>query len=150
MLTVTELLQELIRFDTTNPPGNEAACIDFLRAQLDEVGCETQTYEREPGRPNLVSRLSGGDAQPLLLQGHVDVVTTALQDWQHPPFAGVLEDGYVWGRGALDMKAGVAMLVIGAVASRDVAAEQKSIGVAACTPMSANRFAVAGIRLTSS
>ena len=111
MLTVTELLQELIRFDTTNPPGNEAACIDFLRAQLDEVGCETQTYEREPGRPNLVSRLSGGDAPPLLLQGHVDVVTTALQDWKHPPFAGVLEDGYVWGRGALDMKAGVAMLV---------------------------------------
>ena len=75
------------------------------------MGCETQTYEREPGRPNLVSRLSGGDAQPLLLQGHVDVVTTALQNWQHPPFAGVLEDGYVWGRGALDMKAGVAMLV---------------------------------------
>ena len=111
MLTVTELLQELIRFDTTNPPGNEAACIDFLRAQLDEVGCETQTYEQVPGRPNLVSRLPGGEAPPLLLQGHVDVVTTALQDWKHPPFAAVLEDGYVWGRGALDMKAGVAMLV---------------------------------------
>ncbi len=111
MLSVVELLRELIRFDTTNPPGNEAACIDFLRAQLDEVGCETQTYEQEPGRPNLVSRISGGDAPPLLLQGHVDVVTTALQDWQHPPFAGVLDDGYVWGRGALDMKAGVAMLV---------------------------------------
>ena len=111
MLTVTELLQQLIRFDTTNPPGNEAACIDFIRAQLEEVGCETQTYEQEPGRPNLVSRLPGGNAPPLLLQGHVDVVTTALQDWRHPPFAGVLEDGYVWGRGALDMKAGVAMLV---------------------------------------
>ena len=111
MLTVTELLQELIRFDTTNPPGNEAACIDFLRAQLDEAGCETETYEQEPGRPNLVSRLAGGDAPPLLLQGHVDVVTTALQNWKHPPFAGVIEDGCVWGRGALDMKAGVAMLV---------------------------------------
>jgi acetylornithine deacetylase/succinyl-diaminopimelate desuccinylase-like protein len=111
VLTVTELLQELIRFDTTNPPGNEAACVDFLRAQLDEVGCETETYEQEPGRPNLVSRLTGGDAPPLLLQGHVDVVTTALQKWQHPPFAGVIEDGCVWGRGALDMKAGVAMLV---------------------------------------
>ena len=110
-LTVTELLQELIRFDTTNPPGNEAACIDFLRGQLEAVGCETQTYEQEAGRPNLVSRLAGGDAGPLLLQGHVDVVTTALQDWHHPPFGGVLEDGYVWGRGALDMKAGVAMLV---------------------------------------
>jgi acetylornithine deacetylase/succinyl-diaminopimelate desuccinylase-like protein len=111
VLSVVELLQELIRFDTTNPPGNEAACIDFLRAQLEEAGCETQTYEQEPGRPNLVSRLAGGDAQPLLLQGHVDVVTTAQQEWRHPPFAGVVEDGHVWGRGALDMKAGVAMLV---------------------------------------
>jgi acetylornithine deacetylase/succinyl-diaminopimelate desuccinylase-like protein len=111
VLSVTELLQELIRFDTTNPPGNEAACIDFIRRQLQEAGCETQTYEQEPGRPNLVSRLPGGDAPPLLLQGHVDVVTTVGQDWTHPPFDGRLEDGYVWGRGALDMKAGVAMLV---------------------------------------
>jgi acetylornithine deacetylase/succinyl-diaminopimelate desuccinylase-like protein len=111
VLSVVELLQELIRLDTTNPPGNEAACVDFLRAQLDEVGCETETYEQEPGRPNLVSRLTGGDAPPLLLQGHVDVVTTALQNWKYPPFAGVIEDGCVWGRGALDMKAGVAMLV---------------------------------------
>jgi acetylornithine deacetylase/succinyl-diaminopimelate desuccinylase-like protein len=110
-LTVVELLQELIRFDTTNPPGNEAACIDFVRARLEEAGCETETYEKEPGRPNLVSRLAGGDAPPLLLQGHVDVVTTAGQTWTHAPFEARLEDGHVWGRGALDMKAGVAMLV---------------------------------------
>jgi acetylornithine deacetylase/succinyl-diaminopimelate desuccinylase-like protein len=111
VLTVTELLQELIRFDTTNPPGNEAACIAFVRGLLEEEGCETQTYEQEPGRPNLVSRLAGGDAPPLLLQGHVDVVTTAGQEWTHPPFEGRLENGEIWGRGALDMKAGVAMLV---------------------------------------
>ena len=111
MLTVTELLQELIRFDTTNPPGNETACIEFVRAQLEEAGCETTVYAKDPARPNLVSRLPGGDAPPLLLQGHVDVVTTAGQSWTHPPFEGRLEDGHVWGRGALDMKAGVAMLV---------------------------------------
>jgi acetylornithine deacetylase/succinyl-diaminopimelate desuccinylase-like protein len=111
VLTVTQLLQELIRFDTTNPPGNETACIAFLQGLLEEVGLETQLYEKEPGRPNLVSRLAGGGAQPLLLQGHVDVVTTAGQAWTHPPFEGRLEDGYVWGRGALDMKAGVSMLV---------------------------------------
>jgi acetylornithine deacetylase/succinyl-diaminopimelate desuccinylase-like protein len=111
VLTVTELLQELIRFDTTNPPGNETACIEFVRAQLEEVGCETTIYAKDPARPNLVSRLSGGSAPPLLLQGHVDVVTTAGQDWTHPPFEARLEDGHVWGRGALDMKAGVAMLV---------------------------------------
>jgi acetylornithine deacetylase/succinyl-diaminopimelate desuccinylase-like protein len=111
VLTVTELLQELIRFDTTNPPGNETACIEFVRAQLEEAGCETTIYAKDPARPNLVSRLSGGSAPPLLLQGHVDVVTTAGQDWTHPPFEARLEDGHVWGRGALDMKAGVAMLV---------------------------------------
>ena len=65
-----------------------------------------------PGRPNLVLRVRGrGDAPPLLLQGHVDVVTTANQRWQHPPFGGELVDGWVWGRGALDMKSGLAMMV---------------------------------------
>ena len=111
MLTVTELLQALIRFDTTNPPGNETACIEFVRAQLEEAGCETRIYAKDPARPNLVSRLSGGSAPPLLLQGHVDVVTTAGQAWTHPPFEGAARGGYMWGRGALDMKAGVAMLV---------------------------------------
>ena len=110
-MNVVELAQSLIRFDTTNPPGNEAECIEFVRGLLEEAGCETQTFERVPGRPNLVARLEGGDAPPLLLQGHVDVVTTSGQRWTHPPFEGRLVDGYVWGRGALDMKGGVAMLV---------------------------------------
>ncbi|HWL32402.1 MAG TPA: M20/M25/M40 family metallo-hydrolase [Gaiellaceae bacterium] len=111
MLTVTELLRELIRFDTTNPPGNETDCIEFVRSQLEDAGCETTIHAKDSTRPNLVSRLSGGSAPPLLLQGHVDVVTTAGQVWTHPPFEARLEDGHVWGRGALDMKAGVAMLV---------------------------------------
>jgi acetylornithine deacetylase/succinyl-diaminopimelate desuccinylase-like protein len=110
-LSAVGLLRELIRFDTTNPPGHEAVCIEYLRELLEEAGCETQIYARDPARPNLVSRLPGGDAPPLLLQGHVDVVTTAGQRWTHPPFEGRLEDGCVGGRGALDMKAGVAMLV---------------------------------------
>ena len=110
-MTPVELLQQLIRFDTTNPPGNEAPCIDFLRGLIEDAGVATELYAKEPGRPNLVARLGGGDAPPLLLQGHVDVVTTAGQRWSRPPFAGELVDGYVWGRGALDMKGGVAMLV---------------------------------------
>jgi acetylornithine deacetylase/succinyl-diaminopimelate desuccinylase-like protein len=110
-VTTVELLQQLIRFDTTNPPGNEAACIEFVRDLLGDVGVEAQLYAKEPDRPNLVARLPGGDAQPLLLQGHVDVVTTAGQPWSRPPFAGELVDGYVWGRGALDMKGGVAMML---------------------------------------
>jgi acetylornithine deacetylase/succinyl-diaminopimelate desuccinylase-like protein len=110
-LSPGELLQRLIRFDTTNPPGNEADCIEFLRALLAESGIEAEVYAKVPGRPNLVARLAGGDKPPLLLQGHVDVVTTAGQNWMRPPFGGELVDGYVWGRGAVDMKGPVAMLV---------------------------------------
>ncbi len=67
---------------------------------------------KDAGRPNLVARLKGrGDAAPLLLQGHVDVVTTAHQDWQYPPFDAVEVEGFIWGRGALDMKSGVAMML---------------------------------------
>jgi acetylornithine deacetylase/succinyl-diaminopimelate desuccinylase-like protein len=111
-VTPVELLQRLIRFDTTNPPGNEAECVGFLRALLEEAGCETELYAKEPERPNLVTRLPGaGSAPPLLLYGHVDVVTTVAQPWSRAPFGGELVDGYVWGRGALDMKGGVAMLV---------------------------------------
>jgi acetylornithine deacetylase/succinyl-diaminopimelate desuccinylase-like protein len=111
-VTPVELLQQLIRFDTTNPPGNEAECIAYLRRLLEDAGCDVELYAKDPARPNLVSRLRGrGDRAPLLLQGHVDVVTTAAQDWTRAPFGGELVDGWVWGRGALDMKGGVAMMV---------------------------------------
>jgi acetylornithine deacetylase/succinyl-diaminopimelate desuccinylase-like protein len=106
-----DLLQRLLRFDTTNPPGAERACIEWLQGLLDAAGLDTRVVAADPERPNLVARLPGeGAAAPLLLQGHVDVVTTAGQRWSHPPFGGVVEDGFVWGRGALDMKGGVAMM----------------------------------------
>jgi acetylornithine deacetylase/succinyl-diaminopimelate desuccinylase-like protein len=112
MTDVTTLLQELIRFDTTNPPGNEEACVAHVESLLHAHGVETERYERTPGRPNLVARHAGSKQQPpLLLYGHVDVVTTAGQRWTHPPFGAEVHDGVLWGRGALDMKHGVAMLV---------------------------------------
>jgi acetylornithine deacetylase/succinyl-diaminopimelate desuccinylase-like protein len=102
----------LVRFDTTNPPGNERPCIEFIQGILDEAGCETETYAKDAARPSLVTRIRGsGDGTPLLLYGHVDVVTTVGQQWSQPPFGGELVDGFVWGRGAADMKGGVAMLV---------------------------------------
>lgn len=108
----TTLLQQLIRFDTTNPPGNEGPCIQYIAGLLQEAGIESTILARNPARPNLIARLPGrGDASPLLLYGHVDVVTTANQQWTHPPFSGDLIDGVIWGRGALDMKGGIAMLV---------------------------------------
>lgn len=107
-----ELLQNLIRFDTTNPPGNECDCVLYINELLQDAGIETTFLAREDNRPNLIARLKGsGSAPPLLLQGHVDVVTTAGQQWEHNPFGGDLVDGYVWGRGALDMKGGVAMML---------------------------------------
>ena len=106
------LLQNLIRFDTTNPPGNETECIGYVNEVLSDAGFETTILAREESRANLVTRLAGqGQAPPLLMYGHVDVVTTEGQQWTHPPFDGTLADGYVWGRGTLDMKGGVAMMM---------------------------------------
>jgi acetylornithine deacetylase/succinyl-diaminopimelate desuccinylase-like protein len=107
-----KLLQKLIQFDTTNPPGNERACVEFIGDLLSDQGIESQLYAKTPERPNLVARIRGrGEAAPLLLYGHVDVVTTEGQKWKFPPFEARIEDGFIWGRGALDMKGGVAMQV---------------------------------------
>jgi acetylornithine deacetylase/succinyl-diaminopimelate desuccinylase-like protein len=109
---VIELTRDLIQLDTTNPPGQEHIAIDLIERILDEAGIDSARYENARGRPNLVARLKGrGEAPPFLLQGHVDVVTTLNQEWRHKPFAGEIVDGYLWGRGALDMKGGVAMMV---------------------------------------
>jgi acetylornithine deacetylase/succinyl-diaminopimelate desuccinylase-like protein len=115
-----ELLRNLIRFDTTNPPGNERECISYVGGLLKGAGIETTIRAREPDRPNLVARLAGaGNAPPLLLYGHVDVVTTEKQQWTHPPFEAKLVDGWIWGRGALDMKGGVAMMLSAFLRARD-------------------------------
>jgi acetylornithine deacetylase/succinyl-diaminopimelate desuccinylase-like protein len=106
-----ELLQRLLRFDTSNPPGNERECIEWIKGLLESLRCEVRILAREDERPNLIARIAGrGESPPLLLQGHVDVVA-ARGEWQHGPFDGELADGYVWGRGALDMKGGVAMML---------------------------------------
>jgi acetylornithine deacetylase/succinyl-diaminopimelate desuccinylase-like protein len=108
-----ELLQRLIRFDTSNPPGGERACIDWVQQLLAGSGCDVQIVAKDPERPNLISRLRGeGRAPALLLQGHLDVVP-AEGSWSRPPFSGEVADGYIWGRGALDMKGGVAMMLAG-------------------------------------
>ena len=107
-----EILQRLIQFDTRNPPGNEAECIAFINELLTQAGIETRLLAKSSSRPNLIARLPGrGNSPPLLLYGHVDVVPAENEGWQQPPFSGVLADGCVWGRGALDMKGGVAMML---------------------------------------
>src|SRR3989440_10485723 len=106
---VTELLQELIRVDTTNPPGNETRAAELLRDYLRQHGVECELYARVPERANLVARIPGrGDGPRVLFLSHTDVVLADPAEWQLDPFGGELRDGEVWGRGALDMKGQVA------------------------------------------
>jgi acetylornithine deacetylase/succinyl-diaminopimelate desuccinylase-like protein len=106
---VTELLQELIRVDTTNPPGNETAAAELLRDYLGQNGAQVELFARVPERANLVARIPGrGDGPTLLFLSHTDVVLADAAEWNADPFGGELRDGEVWGRGALDMKGQVA------------------------------------------
>ena len=103
-------LQALLRIDTTNPPGNESAAARYLAEVLRAEGYEPLILESAPGRGNLIARIPGdGSALPLLLYAHTDVVPAEPHKWTHPPFAGQVADGQIWGRGALDMKAMVVM-----------------------------------------
>jgi acetylornithine deacetylase/succinyl-diaminopimelate desuccinylase-like protein len=105
---VTDLLQRLIRVDTTNPPGNETAAAELLRDYLQGSGVACQLIAKVPERANLVARIPGGSGPSLLLLSHTDVVLADPAEWSVPPFSGELRDGMVWGRGALDMKSQVA------------------------------------------
>jgi acetylornithine deacetylase/succinyl-diaminopimelate desuccinylase-like protein len=109
----SRLLAELIRIDTSNPPGNETAAAEHLAAYLAEAGVEAQLVGREPGRASLIARPPGtGDGPSLMLLGHTDVVGADADEWSVPPFSGLERDGFVWGRGALDMKGQVAAEVV--------------------------------------
>ena len=101
----TALLSEFIAVDTSNPPGNEEAACSFLGAVLRREGLEYELYESGPGRVSLRAVLAGdGGAGPLILLNHTDVVPVEREYWTAEPFGGEVRDGYVWGRGALDMK----------------------------------------------
>lgn len=109
----TSLLQDLIRLDTTNPPGHEAAAIELLARHCREAGLETVVAGAHPGRPNLVAKLpadpSRRTGRPLVLSGHVDCVPADPTRWTHDPWSGHHDGTHVWGRGAIDMKGFVAM-----------------------------------------
>jgi acetylornithine deacetylase/succinyl-diaminopimelate desuccinylase-like protein len=110
---VTEVLQGLIRIDTTNPPGNETAAAEFLRDYLEASGVDCELYARIPERANLIARIPGqGDGPKLLLLSHTDVVLADPAEWKADPFGGELRDGEIWGRGALDMKGHVAAAAV--------------------------------------
>jgi len=104
-----ELLRELIRADTVNPPGNEARAAELLRLYLEEAGVECALYNKVPERANLVARLPGRAVGPtLMLLSHTDTVRADPEEWSVDPWSGELRDDQIWGRGALDMKSQVA------------------------------------------
>lgn len=97
--------QAILRLDTSNPPGNESIVVDYLKSVLEREGIETKVFANDPKRANLVARLRGnGKKRPILIMGHTDVVTVDPTKWKHPPFSATREDGYVYGRGAVDDK----------------------------------------------
>ncbi|HEY6372594.1 MAG TPA: M20/M25/M40 family metallo-hydrolase, partial [Candidatus Sulfotelmatobacter sp.] len=134
-------MQEYLRVDTTNPPGNEMRGVAFYKKILDQEGIENRAFEYAPGRGDLWARLprnSGsragdqnshpgaqdatrvGHPRPIILLNHMDVVTSDASHWKVPPFSGEIRDGYIWGRGAQDMKdEGLAQLVVMVMLKRE-------------------------------
>jgi acetylornithine deacetylase/succinyl-diaminopimelate desuccinylase-like protein len=108
-----ELFKALLRIDTTNPPGDERPAAELLAEYLREGGLEPRLLEGQKDRTNLVVRLKGsGELAPLLLTAHLDVVPAEASRWRHPPFGAVEEDGWIFGRGAVDMKNMAAMSAV--------------------------------------
>jgi acetylornithine deacetylase/succinyl-diaminopimelate desuccinylase-like protein len=102
---VTHFLSDLIRINTTNPPGNETAAAKYLNEKLSQEDFKCELFESAPERGNVITRLKGtGEKPSLLLLSHLDVVAANAKEWSVDPFGGVVKDGFVWGRGALDMK----------------------------------------------
>ena len=103
---VAELLSELVRINTSNPTHVERPAAEWVAEKLAEVGIESQIYESEPGRASTIARIAGTDSSraPLLIHCHLDVVPAIAGEWTVDPFAGEVHDGYVWGRGTVDMK----------------------------------------------
>jgi acetylornithine deacetylase/succinyl-diaminopimelate desuccinylase-like protein len=103
-----KLLSDLIKIDTSNPPGNEEAAVQFIEAQLQQEGIKAQVFSPEPRRANILARLKGKKrGSPVVLLGHLDVVPAHDEGWVVPPFSGAVQDGFIYGRGAIDMKSQV-------------------------------------------
>jgi acetylornithine deacetylase/succinyl-diaminopimelate desuccinylase-like protein len=116
-------MQAYLRIDTTNPPGNEMRAVAFYKKILDQEGIENRAFEYTPGRGDLWARVPHTTAEakrPIVLLNHMDVVTSNPSHWQVPPFSGEIKDGYLWGRGAQDMKdEGLAQLVVMVMLKRE-------------------------------
>jgi len=110
-----QLLSDYLKIDTTNPPGNEIKAAQFFKAIFDREGIENHIYESAPGRASIIARLKGsGKKKDIVLLNHMDVVSADKSTWKVDPFSGKIQEGYVWGRGAIDMK-GMAIVELAAM-----------------------------------
>jgi acetylornithine deacetylase/succinyl-diaminopimelate desuccinylase-like protein len=116
-----KLLQEYLRIDTSNPPGNERAAAEFFRRLFDEQGIPNTVYDYAPGRANIYAILKGdGSLRPIILLNHMDVVRAEPGNWKVPPFSGEILEGRIYGRGALDMKdEGLLQAMVMLIAARE-------------------------------
>jgi acetylornithine deacetylase/succinyl-diaminopimelate desuccinylase-like protein len=124
-------MQQYLRVDTTNPPGNEMRGAEFFKKILDDEGIESRVFEIAPGRGDLWARIphtTADSKRPIILLNHMDVVTSDASHWKVPPFSGELRDGYIWGRGAQDMKdEGLAQLVVMVMLKREKVALDRDV-----------------------
>ena len=100
----SERLQQYLRIDTTNPPGNESRAVAFFADVFEREGIAYETVEPAPGRGSIWARLTGGSAPGIILLHHTDVVPADGRFWKHGPLSGAYDEGYLYGRGALDTK----------------------------------------------
>ena len=115
MSEVVELTQALVRLDTINPPGQEEEAAALVAGRLEAAGLEVERHELEPGRPSLVARLEGGgDRSPLCMTAHLDTVPLGRAEWSRAPLAAEIDGDRLYGRGATDMKGGLAAIVVAA------------------------------------
>lgn len=133
--SATHHLQKLLRLNTMSPPGNEMIAADYIAEAIRDAGIDNvQVLESAPNRANVVARLNSANptGRPIVLMGHIDVVTVEPDKWDHDPFGGEIIDGELWGRGALDMKSQVAaeLAVFIALNEQDVALQRDVIFVA--------------------
>jgi acetylornithine deacetylase/succinyl-diaminopimelate desuccinylase-like protein len=113
----TELLQRLVQFNTVNPPGNERPAIQYLERYVGAAGFTTEVLAASDERSNLIADLDGeSDGPTLCFHGHLDTVLATASEWRYDPWSGEVADGFLWGRGAIDMKSQVAAEAVAAVA----------------------------------
>jgi succinyl-diaminopimelate desuccinylase len=130
---VTELTQDLIRFRSVNPPGNEREAAEYLGNRMRELGLEVEIQQLEDDRSQVIGRVRGQGDGHLVFTGHLDVVPPGGQAWEHDPFGGEEVDGRLYGRGSADMKGGVAAMVAGAAALVEAGFQPKADYVIAAT-----------------